>query len=219
MGEPGDALAVLAQILEFGGGTLGSGADLDSCPCYPQAVDWDCTTADGTAVVGWGSCSYGSGGAGGCTGHAFGEFRDDGDARYDILEDGSAGHGEAHSNSFVDYRRAIAHHGVHDEGFNGTSIRDGWLSTVNGWAVADAFYLMVIADDSLPTGDLCLDATLENVATCPDEPVGILRVVGAQEVTITYDGDVACDGCGSVAVDGVAAGEICDAIPKDWVGQ
>ncbi|MDP2307472.1 MAG: hypothetical protein Q8P18_15705, partial [Pseudomonadota bacterium] len=111
---------------------------------------------------------------------------------------------------FENFRVGFAHEGTYDDGSNGTWIRDGDMFTSPlHWPVSGEMYLMVSASDTVATGDLCAEFDLADVAACPAEPVGTFHIVGANDLTVTFDGDVGCDGCGRLAVDGVDTSTVC----------
>lgn len=59
----------------------------------------------------------------------------------------------------------------------------------------------------------CLDAAVDPVAACADEPDGYWVLRGAEEWMVVYDGSTACDACGNAYVNGEWAREVC-ALPN-----
>jgi hypothetical protein len=45
--------------------------------------------------------------------------------------------------------------------------------------------------------------------SCPEEGVGTIEFAGLENVVVTYNGDVDCDGCGEMTIDGADAGPFC----------
>ena len=58
-------------------------------------------------------------------------------------------------------------------------------------------------------GDFCVDEEVLETKGCKSEGVGWTVVRGTQNAMVVWDGDVACDGCGVLYIDGLAAGTWC----------
>ncbi len=110
--------------------------------------------------------------------------------------------------SFRDFRVAVAHAGSIDAGSDGVRIRDGEVVEWLGLPVRGEIYFLVSGDERVPGGDLCASYDLACVESC-EEPTGTFHIVGAKDLTVTFDGDVACDARAALTVDGVDAGEVC----------
>jgi hypothetical protein len=162
-----------------GGGGLG----------YAELGAWgQANTATGSTYLADGLETDG-GGYAGWTGPVYESLResyDDGTSRWAFLRDG------------------IARHSVES-----TTSSSGWEPS--DWMETEdpGLYLDIMAHDTLATGDLCIRTALEEVSGCPIEPSGTVEFVGAHDVLVTFDGDVACDGCGGVSVDGIGEGVAC----------
>ncbi|MDP2305491.1 MAG: hypothetical protein Q8P18_05645 [Pseudomonadota bacterium] len=70
--------------------------------------------------------------------------------------------------------------------------------------------------DAIPdvgdAGDYCLTLDSRPVPDCELEPWGGWVLQGASVVVVTFDPDVACDGCADVTIDGADAGEVCGSL-------
>ena len=58
------------------------------------------------------------------------------------------------------------------------------------------------------SGDFCIDEALTDTEAC-GEGVGWTVLRGEQTAMVLWDGDVSCDGCGALYVDGVPSGSWC----------
>ena len=91
---------------------------------------------------------------------------------------------------------------------------DGYETETGGtigyeWFHTSGFYLRLVEDPDLAPGDVCVRSALENVADCPEEGAGRIDIDALQALSIVFDGDVSCDGCAEVTVDGAPAGTVC----------
>ena len=181
------------------------------CPCVPVgATDWtyDCETTDGWKLVGYTEASFG--GAGGQTRYdRFGAVRTDATGTWRIVTDGSRSSSMASTG--LQLREERSNEGAGDDGHNGILIRqthvhvdDGHTNTTGGGSYVYRAASSNPADD----GDVCVFADFDHGVGC-SEPTGTMEVTGAQHVVLTFDGDVACDGCAAVTIDGVAAEPSC----------
>lgn len=195
----------------------------DDGACPNRSSIWsssgDCTTADGWTVVGSHVWAASSGGGAYQQFGAWGLTHRDADGSYEALADGKittyvvppqASEPVRYGLTFEDYRQGAAHTGAWDDGSNGASIRDGALLTsVMAWPVSGEVYLRILASGSVPLGDLCAAYELAEVQSCALEPAGTFTITGADRVVVTFDGDAACDGCGSLTVNSGSAGTAC----------
>lgn len=73
----------------------------------------------------------------------------------------------------------------------------GWVQTEN-----DGLF-------TTHAGSFCVVDEIEDSATCASEGVGVRRVLGASEWIFTQNGEMACDECVDVSLDGVAQDPYC----------
>jgi hypothetical protein len=191
------------------------------CPAHtaPSTVEGDCTTTEGWMYVGSRHSSASSSGSSNDDFVEYGIAYQDGAGTWLGLGSGSSfgvsdppdlpGDPYRYTRTWLDYRFGFAHEGAYDTGEHGTWIRDGFLTTTEGQPTEGEIYLLADGVDALPAGDMCVTYALEPVAACALEPVGTFGVSGAQELVVTFDGSVACDGCGMLTADGVPVGEVC----------
>lgn len=71
----------------------------------------------------------------------------------------------------------------------------------------EPIYLYVVESSEVTTGDLCVHYDLHEQTGA--EPSGIVYFIGAQQVSVWFEGDLDSDGCGRLFVDGVEEGEAC----------
>jgi hypothetical protein len=179
------------------------------CPCVStEDDDYDCVAGD-FLLAGHLHCGFGGSGAGGCTSTAFG-IADTTGTFGETLADGqwSQSGMESHGLGFRSYKTSRV-----DNGATTVLIRDGGAGAYHGTLSGTDAYLRVVAAPGVTSGDLCATWSYDVVAACDAEPVGRFAVAGAQALEVRFDGDVDCDGCGELFVDGVAAGEVCGAMP------
>jgi hypothetical protein len=58
-------------------------------------------------------------------------------------------------------------------------------------------------------GDFCLDEAVVTAKGCDMEGVGWTVLRGSSDAMVVWDGDVSCDGCGDLYIDGHEAGSWC----------
>lgn len=188
----------------------------DRCPCAGASWGGPCSTSTDWYVVGCFDSEYGGSGGGGATYTTWGLAYSGPDAALTYLADGFAGHGGGAS-SFSEFREQFVSFGELALSYDGIRVRDGNLDLDGAWPDSTGIYLRIVEDHELPSGDLCLTSDLYDVEGCAIEPHGSFRVQGQEDVVVTFEGDVSCDGCGAVTIDGVTSGEFCGALPSDWI--
>lgn len=187
-----------------------------SCPSAedPAEADaWNCTTSTGWTVVGqyhWGTAP---GGNSWNELSSWGVAHTDDTGAYRYLADGDL-HTTTITSTMIGLRESIQRDGGFGTG-RSTRIRDGQIEQRDGWTVTAGAYVRIVEDDALPKGDLCVVSDLAAVDGCDLEPTGTFRLEGAEDVVATFDGDVACDGCGTVTAGGAPLGTICE-LPRFW---
>ena len=220
-----DAAAVMQLVTgetwQALGDSIAERADDTCCSCcdeyrYPDDCVADCETTQGWSIVG--QYNVGGSGSSGSASRSFTRFGmafADGDGSYEALAHGMAGTGTSCDcgtccmrNMGIELREGHANTGIHDLGHNGSWVRNGRLRDYND-APVGTVYTRILASDTLPLGDFCAVFEMSSVETCEDEPVGILRIEGASVVELRLDGDVECDGCEVVTVDGRDLGTAC----------
>lgn len=223
-GKPADVRSVWELVLDdrwHGLSAVISAHADDVCPNRPDSwrSEGDCPTADGWTFAGAHDWRASSGGG------AYQEFTDwglthhDAGGRYESFADGRiTTYVDRHDGDgavefglvFENFHHRIAHSGAYDAGGNRTWSRDGALTTsAMGWPVSGQAYVQIFEFTAVPLGDLCVTYDLAEVPDCTLEPAGTFTLVGTNRVVVTFDGDVACDGCGALTADGVGAGTLC----------
>ena len=89
-----------------------------------------------------------------------------------------------------------------------------WVSTYKTWggegSRQETWAAQVSAQPTKGTsGDFCVDEAVHETKGCKSEGVGWTVVRGTHDAMVVWDGDVACDGCGVLYIDGLAAGTWC----------
>jgi hypothetical protein len=188
------------------------------CPCETDGVrEWDCVSDGGWVASGNRSIHAGS-----SMSYRFRHWAASSpDGSYTYMADGANGYSGnqgGYGQWFQELRESATPGGLSAIA-KGVRIRDGgycqsaiepaecqgrYINTSN-----DGFYIRVVDDKAISPGDMCVRSNVQEVASCPDEGVGTFVVSGAQDVVVSYDGDIDCDGCGTVAVDGVVEGILC----------
>lgn len=213
---PADAIALWALVMSTSGFNYRYVDWPEDCPCDDASGDpaGPCVGTDGTRSTGWqNGGSYGGSGCGGITLAAWGIASAAAGGSYSFLADGSASSCEG-SRSFQMLRESHAGTGTFDLPPLGTRIRNGRFEYGPWYTTAD-FYFRIVDDPVLTAGDVCLTVDVADGA-CTLEPVGAVVVEGLHRLEVVFDGDVACDGCGSAYVDGAAAGAVCGELPLSW---
>jgi hypothetical protein len=96
--------------------------------------------------------------------------------------------------------------GAHD----GSYYRDQtWrITAMNGHVAIDG-YTESYGDGGLPAGDVCATGGLDPVGACGVEDDGTVSVTGGGTADLAFDAGDLCDGCGTLSVNGAAAGTFC----------
>lgn len=173
-----------------------------TCPCEAEsgAVTGDCTSSGGWSFTG----QYGvSGGKYGVevSPTLWGSRFDDGADAYEQLAHGSAFWG---SGLYLEpFRESLTTRGAYASFGTHTTIREG----IHTGGAFGEIYLYIVESSDVTTGDLCVHYDLHEQSGA--EPSGIIYFIGAQQVSVWFEGDLASDGCGRLFVDGVEEGEAC----------
>lgn len=102
---------------------------------------------------------------------------------------------------------ATLHHACGDAACSGTYT---WSGThVVAQSETRSERVSAAPEDGDRSGDYCIDEALDKVEGCGNEGVGWTVLHGDHVAVVLWDGDVACDGCGSLFIDGVASGQWC----------
>ncbi|MDP2315351.1 MAG: hypothetical protein Q8P41_20810 [Pseudomonadota bacterium] len=103
---------------------------------------------------------------------------------------------------------ALELHG-YDEGIDGTwYVRSIEERTAGQDYIVSELYVDALPDEGL-TGDYCITRDTRPIPECDLEPWGGWVLQGSATAVITFDPEVACDGCANVTIDGEDAGELC----------
>jgi hypothetical protein len=85
-----------------------------------------------------------------------------------------------------------------------------WTLDYSGYSDDETMTASVNAEPTKgPVGDFCLDESVVTAEKCDAEGVGWTVLRGSSDAMVVWDGDVTCDGCGALYVDGHAAGSWC----------
>jgi hypothetical protein len=171
-------------------------------------LDGDCTTADGATFSGFAVVQNGADESRNFELDEFSVSYTHEDSSFEFWADGDLTlWPDGHTEADLHYRWD----GTGSE-FPGTpgefirhqdTVQDGFTLTGKG-------YVSVIESEYYPVGELCFEPAMStDNETCYMEPYGTTQMVGDAVVFVTMDGDVACDGCINMVIDGVDQGSVC----------
>ena len=191
----------------------------ETCPTFTEsaegeteteAVTGDCTTEWGFVFGGGATFTYVQRGDVWDITVSYAEFTFDERGvqnPYAFTADGVWALSEAPDGQIVDLDLTLTVYG--DLSFTDTT---AYFKTSGSYADAgwNAGYVDILSQpSSTATGDLCLDDRREWIDACDIEPDGVETLWGTRRATLTWDGSTACDGCATVAIDGVDLGTYC----------
>lgn len=171
-------------------------------------LDGDCTSSSGASFAG---LAVSEGTSDGTHNYEFDEFSvtyDDGESAMYFWADGTL-------SLTMEGQQTIDMHYIYQG--SGTSFPPGEVELIRhqetsqeGFTIAGKGYVEVISSTSWSPGELCFDVSYaSDMATCPMEPIGTATLTGDAVVDGVMDGDVACDACINMVVDGVDQGSVC----------